>query len=387
MKRIWSALCMLMLTIMLSGCWDRIEVNDMAIITAAGLDAGADHSVELSMQLFLPNPGKQSGGAQGLSQGGGSAESRSSMVRTVTGQNMADAMSKMQVLLPRRVYWGHINGILIGEELARRGLEDAMDFFTRHPAPRERSNMYIVEGKARTILEWEPPLERNSAETLRKMSEQQTGLNVNLLQATKQMSGLARTAVIPYVTMDMFRSNEVPIIHASAVIKDNKLAGIITDSDTRGMLWLRNQIKTAMITVMLGSPKETVSVQIAKARTRLVPEIKDGSWSLHIHVDASGSFHENTTKLNVAELKQTKRMESLVADELISRMKQVMEPAIRMEADVAGFAEVFHKKYPKEMKQVKNEWDQKLQDIHIEYHIAIRIGRTGLTTKSPLKQK
>ena len=48
----------------LSGCWDRVEVNDLAIVTAAAIDKRDDNQIELSIQIFIPKS-LSSGGGQG----------------------------------------------------------------------------------------------------------------------------------------------------------------------------------------------------------------------------------------------------------------------------------------------------------------------------------
>lgn len=53
--------------LLLGGCWDRVEINDLAIVTAAAIDEKGANRVELSLQIFVP----KSMGGQGQGQGGG----------------------------------------------------------------------------------------------------------------------------------------------------------------------------------------------------------------------------------------------------------------------------------------------------------------------------
>ena len=47
-KRILLLLATLVSVPLLSGCWDRVEVNDLAIVTAAAIDKKDDNQIELS---------------------------------------------------------------------------------------------------------------------------------------------------------------------------------------------------------------------------------------------------------------------------------------------------------------------------------------------------
>ena len=65
--------------ILLSGCWDRVEINDLAIVTAAAIDATDDNQIELSLQVFIPKA-LGSGGGQGGGGGGGGGTSYSGTI-------------------------------------------------------------------------------------------------------------------------------------------------------------------------------------------------------------------------------------------------------------------------------------------------------------------
>ncbi|MEH6996427.1 Ger(x)C family spore germination protein, partial [Neobacillus drentensis] len=54
-----------------TGCWDRTEVNDLAIVTAAAIDKKENNQIELSLQLFIPKSLSMGGGQGGGGGGGG----------------------------------------------------------------------------------------------------------------------------------------------------------------------------------------------------------------------------------------------------------------------------------------------------------------------------
>ena len=91
-----------------------------------------------------------------------------------TGKNISDALSKLQEI-PRKIFWGQCKVFIFGEELAKKGIQKQMDFFLRHPEPRGRAYVFVSEGKAKSILELEPNLERYSAEVLRGILNYELG--------------------------------------------------------------------------------------------------------------------------------------------------------------------------------------------------------------------
>lgn len=63
---------LLLSSILLSGCWDRTEINDLAIVLATGVDY-KDGQAQLTAQIFIPRKG--SGGSESGGQAKAQAES------------------------------------------------------------------------------------------------------------------------------------------------------------------------------------------------------------------------------------------------------------------------------------------------------------------------
>jgi len=45
---------LLLVALLAGGCWDRTEVNDIALVTAMAIDVGSEHPYRLSLQIILP---------------------------------------------------------------------------------------------------------------------------------------------------------------------------------------------------------------------------------------------------------------------------------------------------------------------------------------------
>ncbi|MFK4998590.1 hypothetical protein ACI2OX_18610 [Bacillus sp. N9] len=56
--------------LLLTGCWDRMETNDLAIVTAAGIDKADDGQIELSIQIFIPRATGSGSEGAGSNSGG-----------------------------------------------------------------------------------------------------------------------------------------------------------------------------------------------------------------------------------------------------------------------------------------------------------------------------
>ncbi|WP_440119371.1 Ger(x)C family spore germination protein [Paenibacillus sp. QZ-Y1] len=84
----------------MTACWDRVEINDIAIVLATGIDH-VDEKVHLTAQIFIPRKG--GGGAES----GGSSPSGVTMIRTAEGRTVAEALNRLQRQVARNMFWGH----------------------------------------------------------------------------------------------------------------------------------------------------------------------------------------------------------------------------------------------------------------------------------------
>ncbi|MED4781083.1 Ger(x)C family spore germination protein [Brevibacillus choshinensis] len=376
-KWLMIGICSLLLT----GCWDRTEINDLAIVTAASVDKSSKNSVLLGVQVFIPRA-LGGGGAGGGSVGGG--QGKLTMMRSSEGVNIADAMSKLQAKIPRQIFWGHCKVYLFGEEAARHGLADHIDFLVRHPEPRNRSFLYVSKGKALDMLSITPVLERSTAESLREYANLHIAMAVTLVDYRNMLRGEAEAVAIPMIEdgkkFEKQEDNQnKAVMVGTAILKRDKMIGSIPTTATRGLLWLRDEMQKAAITVKIKNEKGIISVSPSRTKTKLIPSIENGKWSMVVKVDTEGDVVENGTKLNLMNPEYLAMLQQAVSDDIDERMQTAMHILQhKMKADVVNFAAAFHRKYPKEWEQAKDHWDEIFSQVVVRSEINVDVRRPGL---------
>ncbi|UQZ86497.1 Spore germination protein B3 precursor [Paenibacillus konkukensis] len=372
------------LLLTLTGCWDRVEVNDLTLIMAAGLDKSENSMIELSIEVYVPKP--SGSGEQGASGTGASSGNAQTLVRSARGVTLADAMSRLQEEFPRRIFWGHCEIFIFGEKLAREGIRDQVDFIMREPGPRERADVFISKGEAKNVLSLLPPIERSSAEVLREMAKLQTGMKVTVKDLAEMLIGDAQAAAVPWIEVLPPEENQKPnqtvgFINGTAIMKEDRLVGRLDDKLTRGLLWLRNEVKTSIVTIEPESAKGHVSVKLLRSSSELIPKIDGDKWSMTVKIHTEDDVMQNTTNLNLSDPKLTKTLEKELAKDIEERIKlALVRPQKQLNADIFNFAEAFHRKYPKEWEKSKDHWDDIFPKVEVRIVASARILRTGMAT-------
>jgi spore germination protein KC len=368
--------------LLLTGCWDRKEVNDLGLVTAAGIDKISNKTIELSALVYIP---KSAGGQQSMNggSGGGSAQT---LVRSATGVTIADAMSKLQQKLPRHIFWGHTAVFIFDEKLAKMGLAKHVDFILRHPQLRERSEIFITKQKARKVLGVLPPLERDLSTVLRELESMKMGIEVTAKNFAEMLLSDSGDTAVPYIKMlppeeGRKKKETIAYITGTAIFKKDKMVGIIDASVTRGVLWLRNEIQLATVTVQPKEAKGYVSLSLLEATTELIPKIEHGKWKMVFKADADADVIQNTTKLDMANPKVNKSLQQQLEKEIEAKVKLALVQVQKdMKADVFGFGDAFHRKYPGLWKKNKDRWDNIFPNVEVTIHSNMKIRRHGMNS-------
>lgn len=376
-RMLFAAICSTFL--FLNGCWDRTEINDLAIITLITIDkAEEEHLIELSAQIYLPKPFTGT-------EKGGTSEANVTNVSGI-GINIADALSKLQAKLPRKAFWGHCKVFIFGEEIARAGIREHMDFLLRHPQIREQAYIYVSEKKAKQFLKSKPKLERFTGEILREVSTQGIGMEITLQELDEMMIGSSQAAALPYIVVGKEPGtggeekdlNLFPRIMGTAVFLKGKMVGKLNESETRGILWIRDEITEYTSTVHSPDFKEHISVFPLSSRATLIPQIDKDKWKMRLKIYTEGIIIQNMSKLDLNKTEVFPKIEQALAKDIKERMETSLKRVQKdMQADIVGFAEEFRREYPDEWKKAEENWQEKFPQVEVILDVEVRIRRNG----------
>lgn len=150
----------LTLTLFLTGCWDRVEIEERGFVVGAGIDLAEDEEAEkgqyrLTFQFVIP------GGLQAKEGGGKGARDAAYFNLSSSANTMFTAARDMSFLTSRSPYLQHLRMILISEELAEKGeLANSLDLFLRDHEMRRATKIMVTEGEARQLLDTNPKNEK-----------------------------------------------------------------------------------------------------------------------------------------------------------------------------------------------------------------------------------
>lgn len=175
-RRKWLISVVLVVTAFVaSGCWDRVELEDVAWVQAIGFDKGpVEGFLSTTMEIGVP---------RNLRGGGGPTPSAGPsphyVTITVVSRTALEALDLAALNLGRRVSLVHAQLFLFGEELARSDLRALAQAVDRFREIRGNTPVAIAHGHAEDLLRVNiSPLEVSPSRFLMTIMQQheQTGL-------------------------------------------------------------------------------------------------------------------------------------------------------------------------------------------------------------------
>ncbi|WP_340401898.1 Ger(x)C family spore germination protein [Paenibacillus sp. FSL H8-0079] len=366
--------------VLLSGCWDRIEINDLAIVLATGIDY-EEGKVQLTSQIFVP---RKAGG--GDSSGSGGSPSGVTMIRTAEGRTIAEALNRLQRKVPRNMFWGHCEVIIISEQAGKRGIREYIDFFLRYPQFREHAYVFSSEKAAKDILALLDPLERSSAESLREMANLKLGTRITALELAKSIEGpsssviLSRMLILP-PEPDQDKLTTTPYVKGLSLYNKDRYVKTVKEPLSVGVLLLAKELNNIIMPVEFEPLEGTFSIRLIDIKTTLKPRIVNQHWSMKVDIQTSGEVVLNTTDANLTDPAVLTKLEKEWSAKLTSLAYDALDLSQKeLRSDFFKFAVEFRRYYPKQWKKQEKNWETLYPELDVEVKVDAHVVRTGKST-------
>ncbi|WP_248928237.1 Ger(x)C family spore germination protein [Paenibacillus hamazuiensis] len=375
---IFPILCLCLLT----GCWDRTEISDLAFVLAGGIDVAEDGQLESTLQIALPT---QLPNALELGKGG---NNQPVLVVSEKGKDGADILHKMQKRLSRHIFLGHRGVLVIGEKYARTRMDQVLDQTLRYPG--SRYNMYVLTARgttAKKILQTPYLLESIPGIGIKKI--QMSGLGYSL-KVDEFLNELSLPGKAPVTSAIRLFSNDTEkntfTIDEAAVYQLNRprLVGFLTQEEQKILKWQKGKLNETRFTAQVTPPEEgfkgTIGIEVLTNHSTMKAEMKNDMPHMTIILKAGGRVIENDSKLDLSKKADLKLAESKLTEEAEKLVKQTIRRSQQeLQADIFGIGEKIHTAYPAYWKKHKDQWINLYPEIPVACKVEIVISRIGRT--------
>lgn len=152
-KGLLRLIAIAVLVLPLGGCWNSRELNELAVVSGIGMDL-VPETDEYRVTFQLVNPSSTS---TSTSPGSGKP---AVVVVSATDKTMFGALRRASKHVTRQLFFAHTQLIVLGESLARDGINDIFDIFERSHELRLNSEILVARGSdAASVMKLLTPVE------------------------------------------------------------------------------------------------------------------------------------------------------------------------------------------------------------------------------------
>ena len=374
---LFKAVICILLIMSLSGCWNRHELETLAIVMGVGVDKPKESGkVQITAQIVKPGEIKSS-------DGGGSAKAFWNIGNT--GETVFNTVRDLTSKSSRKLFFPHNQVLIFGRSIAKEGIQEFIDFFMRDPETRGNVWVVVAQGTAEEVLDVKSELEKvpaNNIATLIKDNAAATSQTsaIRLRDFASRLMSKTTAPIAPFIEISEDGEEKVAKISGTAVFKRDKLVGKMNKIEGRGLLWVLGEVKGGIIEVE-GPDNNRVSLEIIRARGKIVPEIEDDRIKMKVNIIEEGNIGEQSGPENLADLTKIAILEEKKAEVIQSEVMAAVKKAQELDADVFGFGDAVHQKYPEEWKDLESNWDEIFPDIEVEVNVEAKLTLMGRINK------
>lgn len=387
---VWRRLLALfLLGILLTGCWDRVEVENLAIVLAMGVDPAPEGEGYLfTAQVARPSLlGKGGGGAMGGGSGGaGSGPGRAFWNTSLEGRTLFEAERKFMRQTSRRLFLASSRVVVLGEGVARQGVGEIFDFLLRDREPRLTLLVTVAKQTAREIMEVEPTLEKTVGQEIdtlsRYIGDDSTSYFPDLAEFANHLWSPGQEAIAPALSVYEDENGKKRLrVEGLAAFKKGRLVGWLDPEESRGLLWVLGKVSGGSL--LLPCPGGRVALEVTGERVTVMPLFEGDHPVVEIRIKDETNLAEEMCPEPVFTPETLKALE-MQAEELIR--EEILASLARAQtwgADVFGFGRAFYGRYPRRWREMEDRWEEIFSQLEVRVTVDVTIRRAGLITDSP----
>ncbi len=377
-----NLLLLITLSFLLTGCWDKVELENRGFVNAIGIDKFNEENAEEAIYInkessrfliamSLPSLDKLTGGK--------SEETDNKAVKLAANETLSAAMHLIDIGSSQKLYFGHTKLVILGRDLLEDEtlFRETIDALERNREINRKIIVLATEDNIKETLECKAEGEpligmfvsnfyKNNADTISLALKQDLQGLIRQLRSTN-------TAIIPKIAV---KDNEIKL-GGAAVIKDFKLKGFLDDEKMSGYLLFKDKANGAQITI----PYENSYIPLRIDKTKVNLNFSEDGYGLILQADfvISGNIEEY-----MFNNQKTLTREKLInlSEKFSEKIKSEVEDTFSYFQNILYVDGYLLKDYLRKhdydlYKKYEEDWDTAFEETIFDPKVIVQITGTG----------
>lgn len=368
-------LILILLSILATGCWGIIEIEQRGFILSLGMDKlmEEDNSGKKMYEIFIVNPDTA------VAEEGKVLES--TVVKT-EGTSFNIGIMNLMEKYSKMLNYEHTQVFLLGQNLLEddESVKNVLDTLTRDRQFHTSMLIFMVPApyKVDDVLEIKPKTKELTTNYIRGVADHETQSarisKILFHDFIKLVATNDGDTVIPVLKPT---GDEIKV-YGIGIIKDYKLIGELDPEETIAYRWCDNRVKGGVIESVGQGYNPTFIYRKFKRKIKL-EKVENEKVYLKYIMKTDGAIEEYTLDRRLADDDVIKKLENQMEE----HMKKQCEDIIRKfqgeyKVDLIGAGDYLSKYHPKIYEKVSKNFDDFFQNnLVIDVDVSIKVRRIG----------
>ena len=281
-------------------------------------------------------------------------------------------------------FYSHTEHVIIGEELAREGVDEVLDFMARSSEMRIETAMILAKSATAEELMTSSSGETAGLYDILNVMEEETasmgrGYMFTCLDAAAGLreTGHALILAAEVLPGDNALDDSEKTLRGEGfgVIENGKLTGYVPTDDAPGVLLLLNKPVSLNLACDTGSGR--VGVTLEKARSDVKPEFAGGDLKkLEVSVSADIVITEAGAIKDLTSEKMRESIEKAVSQQVFDLLNTTISRSQAAGLDYIGLGAMVEKRAPVKFRDLRERWPELFPKLPVELKITTTVRRS-----------
>ncbi|MDO5569629.1 MAG: Ger(x)C family spore germination protein [bacterium] len=369
-------------SLILSGCYNYRELNDLNIVSGVGIDKDGDNYL-LTVQTI--NTSKQTS----------EDKTANPKIRTynISAPTIQDAFRQLITLSAKRIYAEQNAVLIINEEIAKESFNEVLDIFFRDSESRKEYSVLISQNaSSNEILETLTISETINAISIQKRLEKENKFlgyvnNVTFNDLMYTYLNDYTEIALPGITIigngktgknieNVESSNPDTQITLTTigVFKKDKLVGWLNKEESLAYNFIKNKINNTVITNKCDTDNH-ISIEIINSKTKI--DVDNKKNLIKINIKSNANINEITCHVNLEDPNVISNLEKDINDNIKNNIQNTIKKVIdEFNSDIFGFKDKLYKNNASYFKKYQNN-DEILKQLEFDITVKVNLSEKG----------
>lgn len=380
-------LIIVVIPLLLTGCYNYQELNDLAITTGVSIDYDKENE-EFIVIAQVINPVKE--------QDAKSSNETSFINYESKGKSLREAIRTIILDSPKRLYGSQLQILILSENVLYEKLPDIIDFFIREPELRPEFKIIIAKDQKalegisiQTLLD-----DLSSSNILSSLETQSERIGITTVVSLNELANMYLNPNLEIVLPSMIvkgnieegeskdnlstTKDETTIeVQTTGVFKDNKFLGYLTEEESKTLNLIRGDIKNTIINMDIKDGFVVFEPNNIKASIEATPKEN----KVKITISGLAKVKEITGLLDLNNTKEVEKLQKdfniLTEEMVLNTFNSIRE---KYNTDVFKFRDLYYKTDYKYFNKIESNWyEEVFPNLILEVTSEIELYEKGNT--------